>query len=475
MELEDILSSGSGTVLWSVADNLHQGLLDPRDLHRPISRVVVDSRQVEQDALFVALPGERTDGHQYVGRALEAGAMGAVVRRPPDHPLPDNKLLWVVEDSLAALQGMAAHWRRKQDIPVIGVTGSVGKTTVKESIAWTLEGLRPGSILKSEANLNTEIGLPLELLRLRSSHKAAVLEMGMYQQGDIALLARIAGPGIGVITNVLPVHLERTGSIERTAQGKAELAHALPPNGFGVFNGDDPWVRAIGASSPAPAVLYGFGPGRYDFTVSRVHGLGSQGFEATLRHGSREMAISCPTPGVHNAVNLLPALAIGHHLGLDWHTLADRASTFRLPGRLEYLEGPNGSMILDDRYNAAGASVLAAIRLLLESGGRHFAILGDMYELGSEEEAEHRRVGVAAQGLDGLILIGPRTRWIAEAAREAGLNPERIVRVEDNEQAVEMARSWLGPGDVVLVKGSRGMQLESIVEALATTKQGATA
>ncbi len=216
--------------------------------------------------------------------------MGVVVAELPGDSLPDNRLVWVVDDPLQALQDLAAAWRRKHELTVVGITGSIGKTTVKEATAWTLEDMGSDKVLKSEANLNTEIGLPLELLKLNSNHKVAVLEMGMHARGDIALLAKIAGPNIGVITNVLPVHLERTGSIERTAQGKAELAHALPANGLGVFNGDD----RLGAGDSAfqslpPPLLYGRSPSRYDFWAENIKGHGRNGFEADFRHGGRKM------------------------------------------------------------------------------------------------------------------------------------------------------------------------------------------
>jgi UDP-N-acetylmuramoyl-tripeptide--D-alanyl-D-alanine ligase len=437
------------------------------DLKVTVSDIVVDSRQVSQDSIFVALPGEKVDGHSYVKTALEAGASGAIVQRADQLlNLPAGKRLFVVDNALTALQNLAGYWRRKHNILVIGVTGSVGKTSVKEAVSWTLGTLGPGTVLKTAANLNTEIGLPLELLRLGKEHRIAVLEMGMHARGDISLLSRIAKPDVGIVTNVLPVHLERTGSIEATAQGKSELVHSLPSTGLAILNGDDEMVRAMAYATAAPAALYGIQKRHYDFRLSDVRGRGSHGFDATYKHGSHTLNVACPTPGVHNAVNLLPAIAAAHHAGINWAAIQDRIETFRLADRVQFVPGPNSSVLLDDRYNASGASVLAALNLLREEPGRHFALLSDMYELGSEEEAQHRMVGRSAADLDGLILYGPRTRWIAEEALKYGLSKNRVVQVGDNEQAIEAARQLLGPGDVMLIKGSRGMQLEVVVEAL---------
>lgn len=451
----------------TTASGMEDGVLYPADLKDVVTDIVVDSRQVSKGSVFVALAGEKVDGHSYVASAFAAGASGAIVERVEQVAgLPPGKRIFVVKNTLAALHNLAAYWRRKHDILVIGVTGSVGKTSVKEAVAWTFGAAGPETVLKTAANLNTEIGLPLELLRMRREHRTAVLEMGMYQKGDISLLSAIANPDVGIVTNVLPVHLERTGSIENTAHGKAELVHSLPPGGLAILNGDDPRVRAMAHATAAHATLYGASKHQYDFQLRNARGRGSKGFEATYKHGSRTMSVVSPTPGVHNAINLLPAIAAAHHAGIEWDAIKERLQSFRLAERVQFVAGPNESVLLDDRYNASGESVVAALDLLKEEPGRHFALLGDMYELGSEEEAQHRMVGRSVGSVDGLILYGPRTRWIAEEAIRHGLSKDRVVEVGDNEQAIEAARQLLGPGDVMLIKGSRGMQLELVVEAL---------
>lgn len=471
MKVADILQGTGADLLRTTDEGLVRGIRVPSDLEQPIEQITVDSRQVERGSIFFALEGERVDGHQFVRDALIRGSLGAVVERPGiDNHLPSDRTLFVVPDTEKALQSLAAYWRRKHDLDVVGVTGSLGKTTVKEAIAHVLTRLGKHRVLKSEGNLNTEIGLPLELLRLRSHHKAAVLEMGMYQLGDIKLLADIAQPNIGVVTNVHANHLERTGSIERTARGKAELVHALPPHGLAVLNGCDRFVRAMAPASRSPSCTFGMSRG-CDFVVSSVRGQGRRGFAAEIRHGSRCMDLSCPTPGSHNAINLLPAVGVAHHLGIDWGAIQAGLNTFRLESRARFLDGPNSSLLLDDHYNASAASVIAAVNLMKEEKGhRHFALLGDMYELGAEEEQQHRLVGQAVFDLDGLVLMGSRVRWIAEEALARGLSPEKIVRVGDNEQAVEAAREILGPGDVMLIKGSRGLRLEEVVEELSRDK-----
>ena len=441
------------------------GIPSASDFEREITGFTVDSRKVKPGEAFFALKGETVDGTAYVPEALEKGCSVAVTQGPLDATLPRDRHILVTSDPGTALRKLASYWRDKHDVTVVGVTGSLGKTSVKEAIVQALAPLGPEHVLKTESNFNTEIGLPLELLRLSRKHTVAVLEMGMYEPGDIALLARIAKPQVGVVTNVQANHLERTGSIERTAQGKAELVHALPAGGLAVLNGDDKYARAMTSATRARSVMYGLGPGR-DFTARGVRGHGASGFDAVLRHGSREVKVSCPTPGVHNAINLLPGAVVAHHLGVSWDEIGHTLSDFNLAGRSTFIPGLNGSTLLDDRYNASAPSVIADLTLLYEVPGRRLALLGDMYELGDQEEAQHRLVGQHCDRLDLLFLLGPRTGWIAESAIQAGLPADRIFKVRDNEQAIEAARETLSPGDIMLIKGSRGLHLEEVVEAL---------
>ena len=463
---------GTGAELYRTSSGaIRPGLLSPSELDRDIVGFTADSRSVAKGAFFFALKGERVDGHLFVSGALESGAAGAFVEKPwleglsIPTALPDNRLLLVSRSPLEALQRLASHWRQKHELTVVGVTGSIGKTTVKEATAQALSPMGETAVLKSTGNLNTEVGLPLELLRLNRQHRFAVLEMGMYQRGDIALLARIARPKIGIVTNVQANHMGRTGSLERTAQTKAELVHSLPDDGLAILNGDDMLVRLMGPSSLAATLLFGMSP-RLDVSLAAVSSRGRAGFVAGIRHGARRMELSCRVPGTHNAVNLLPAVATAHHLGISWSDIQHALERLTVAGRLEYRPGLNGSTIIDDRYNASAPSVLAALDLLSREPGRRLALLGDMYELGAAEEEHHRAVGRVSGGLDFLILLGPRMRWAAEEARKAGLEADRIVSAESTSDAVSAAQAVLRPGDTMLIKGSRGLHLEDVVAEL---------
>ncbi len=367
----------------------------------PLAGVVVDSRAARPGSLFVALPGERADGHDYVPTALAAGATLALVGRPvPGVPLFDaaagdvpGEWRWPlavrVPDTLAALQRLAAGWRAAQaGLRVVGVTGSVGKTVTKEAIAAVLA--QRYAVCRNVGNRNNEIGLPLTLLELDAGHRYAVLEMGMYALGEIALLARLARPQVGVVTNVGPTHLERLGSIERIAQAKAELVQALPAGGLAVLNGDDARVRAMAEQTPCPALTYGRGADN-DLRAEAVENRGLAGIAFTLRVGALPTLGLAPAAarlemgqiGEHNVYVALAAAAVGLAEGLTLDELAAglRAGAGAL--RLAPRAGRDGVTLLDDSYNASPASALAALAALRALPGRHLAVLGDMLELGA--------------------------------------------------------------------------------------------
>jgi UDP-N-acetylmuramoyl-tripeptide--D-alanyl-D-alanine ligase len=482
MNLADVLRGTESDVYRTTPIGLSKGITAPADFGAEFTGTTIDSRQAAAGSLFIALPGEHTDGHDFVASAFASQALGAVVK--PDFVqdragnLPPNRFLFVADDPLKALQSLAHYWRKIHDAEIVCVTGSVGKTSVKEAVAHLLEPLGYGSVLKSRGNYNSEIGLPLELLNLKASHKVAVLEVGMYQVGDVGFLARLAKPSIGVVTNVQSNHLERTGSIERTAQGKAQLVHGLPRDGLAVLNGMDVFTRAMSTATPARSITYGCTSAGttagatpsfvFDFVADKVTGHGHQGFSVCIRHGSHRLEVSCPTPGKHNALNLLPGVAIAHRLGLTWDEIGEAIQSFVLTGRAQFSAGPQGSLVLDDSYNASPSSVVAALELLLEEPGRHVAVLGDMLELGTDEEPGHRLAGQAAAALDLLVAVGPRARWIANEARRAGLHSTRIHEVDDNQTAMSLALEAAEPQTTILVKGSRLMHLEEIAEGLRT-------
>ncbi|HJW90114.1 MAG TPA: UDP-N-acetylmuramoyl-tripeptide--D-alanyl-D-alanine ligase [Anaerolineales bacterium] len=452
-----------------------------------VSKAVVDSRQVSPGCMFVAISGERTDGHEFVHEAFERGAALALVQKEissqfpqldltTELQLPDetwfgnSPIVLRVPDSLAALQAIARFWRRKLDLRVIGITGSVGKSTTKELVADVL-GQRYRT-LKNEGNLNNEIGLPLTLLSLTEDHEHAVLEMGFYVPGEIRFLCDLALPQIGVITNVGEAHAERAGSLKAIAQGKAELVQSLPaaPEGVAILNLDDPLVRKMADQTQASVFFYGLNS-QADLWADGVEGLGLEGIRFRLHYQNESLYLKVPLIGRHSVHTALRAAAVGLVEGLSWQEIVEGLRSGHSQLRLVAVRAESGALILDDTYNASPQSSLAALNLLDELDGRKVAVLGDMLELGQYEHLGHEMVGArAAEIVDELITVGERGRIIASAASDAGLDLHRIVQVADSQEATAYLRERLGSEDVVLVKGSRGMRMDLIVAALEAGK-----
>lgn len=432
-----------------------------------LAQVCLDSRQVRPGALFVAVKGQRHDGHDYVRRAFQAGAAAALVEHVPEDFTGDGSQgmpVVVVPDTVRALGELARYWRRKHRCQVVGVTGSVGKTTTKEVIASVLA--HSFRVLKSEGNLNTELSLPLVLLQMDHTHQVAVLEMAMWDLGDIARLASIAEPQIGVVTNVLPQHLSRVGTIERVARAKSELVESLPPDGVAVLNYDDPRVRAMSAVTQARTLYYGLGR-EADVWANSVTSHGLRGVEFDLYAEGRKVHVRLPLLGSHSVHAALAATGVALAMGLELEAVAEGLRSASSSVRIVVTPGINGSTIIDDSYNANPESVMAALNLLSEMAGRKIAVLGDMYELGSYEEAGHRKVGNrAARIAHILITVGPRARLIADEALQCGMPHKDVHIMRSNGEAIELLTRIVLPGDHVLVKGSRGMRMEEIVEAI---------
>ena len=365
------------------------------------------------------------------------------------------------------MQTVAVWWRRRLNPRIIGVTGSVGKTTTKELIAAVL-GTRYRTF-KSEGNYNNEIGLPLMLLKLTEAHERAVLEMGFYQPGEIRFLCDLARPHVGVVTNVYAVHLERAGSIENIARGKAELVEALPaaPEGVAILNFDDPLVRAMHSRTRARVITYGLDPAA-DVWADGIESLGLSGIHFHLHYRRETLHVRVPLLGRHSVHTALRAVAVGLSESLTWQEIVEGLQAIGATQlRLVAVTGPHGSVILDDTYNASPESVVAALNLLSDLEGRRVAVLGDMLELGSHEELGHRLVGRRARDVaDLLVTVGPRAHLIAEEARDAGLPADVVIELETSAQAVDLLRRVIQRGDVVLLKGSRGVRLDVIVPAL---------
>jgi UDP-N-acetylmuramoyl-tripeptide--D-alanyl-D-alanine ligase len=455
-----------------------------------VTQGAIDSRQVMRGSLFVALPGEHHDGHDFIGEAFEAGAVCAIVSRDlgdqyptidlrnPTQPDEINDRLARLEgafclqvaDPLKALQQVAKFWRNKLNVQVIGITGSVGKSTTKEVVAEVL-GQRYNT-LKNKGNLNNEIGLPLTMLSLTEQHERAVLEMGFYVPGEIQLLCDLALPHIGVVTNIGTVHASRAGSQEEIARGKSELVQALPKDGHAILNYDDPLVRNMADLTKAHVFYYGMDE-VVDLWADNVESLGLEGIRFLMHYRQQRnrpaevLQLRVPLIGRHSVQTALRASAVGLVDGLTWQEIVNGLRSASNDLRIIAVRTQSGALILDDTYNASPESMLAALNLLNDLEGRKVAVLGDMLELGSYEQRGHEMVGIrAAEVVDELVTLGKRGQIIAHAALEAGLPATKITILEQVEQVIQYLQPVLKPNDVVLVKGSNMMRMDRIVSAL---------
>ncbi|MBX3030805.1 MAG: UDP-N-acetylmuramoyl-tripeptide--D-alanyl-D-alanine ligase [Chloroflexi bacterium] len=458
--------SGADLVAWTAGRAVRLG-------SRRIRGAAVDSRLVTRDGLFVALPGERTDGHRFLAAALEAGASAIVAT---DAAAADTVVtlatsldasIILVADGGEALRAAAAHRRAAWHGLAVGITGSLAKTSTKEQVADVLA--EQGPTLRTGGNRNNEIGLPLTLLELDPAHHAAVLEMGLYVPGDIALLCGIARPSIGVVTAVRGVHLSRAGSLDSIVAGKRELVEALPVDGTAVLNIDDPLVAGMAGHTSARVLGYGFGAAA-DVTASAVESLGAAGMRYVLRlpDGS-ETPMVTPALGRHSVHNGLAAAAVGFAAGMTPTAIARGLGRGSLaPHRTTLLETERWR-VLDDSYNAAPDSMRAALELLATLPGRHIAVLGEMFELGDATTAAqaHREVGAAARATaDLVVVVGEGAAGIAEGAIAAGMDRARVRLVADRDAARGLLLAMADAGDTILVKASRGAELDRLVADL---------
>jgi len=451
---------------------------------RTIRGGAVDSRLVTPGCLFAALVGERTDGHRFLAEAVAAGAAALLIGRDPDpgkgepplDALGDATIVRVA-DPLRALGAVAAAWRTRFAPVVIGITGSIAKTSTKEAVAGVLAGRF--TTLRTEGNQNNEVGLPLTVLRMGPEHGAAVLEMGMYAGGEIRDLAAIGRPSIGIVTSVQPVHLSRIGSIEAIEDAKAELLEALPSaldGGTAILNADDARVRAMASRTAARSIFYGFAQDA-DIRAEDVAAAGFEGMRFRLVTPEGERHVSIPALGrlaVHNA---LAAAAAGLAAGMTLDEIVPGLGAASTAPHRSVVIRVGGVAIVDDAYNASPGSMRAALDLLAGLPGRRIAVLGEMRELGAEHATGHREVGAAAAATVELLVVvgggpGGPAEEIANGARDAGLPRERVLAVADPAAAVEAMRDQLAPGDVVLVKASRGVELERVVDGFVATLGG---
>jgi len=438
------------------------GTLTSGNPARKVTRVCTDSRGLQAGDLFVALRGEKFDGHAYVAQAAAAGAAAAVVEEPFSSENTGDFALLRVADTLTALQSIATRYRASLPLRVVALTGSSGKTSTKDFLAAVLgEAFR---VVKTEGNFNNHIGLPLTMLRASAADEIGVFELGMNHPGEIAPLAAMAAPEAGVITNIGVAHIEFMGSREAIAQEKGMLAEALPAHGFLVLGAGDEYSASIARRCPARTILAGIGKGDLSATLLET---GFEGSRFTVRAGGEETEVILPVPGVHMVENALLALAAGWGFGIPLAVAAQGLAQCRLTkGRLEQ-KNLGGIHFLDDSYNANPDSMRAALRTLaaLPVSGARIAVLGRMGELGAESERGHRAVGAdaAGAGIDLLIAVGEEEAGVlAEAARQGGL--KEVHHVADPEAAAVLLAGRARPGDVVLIKGSRSAHMERVLE-----------
>lgn len=435
--------------------------------------VSTDSRQIEPGDLYVALVGDRFDGHDFLSEVVKKGAAGVVVSRRPEKALPVPVVL--VADTLRGLGDLARY--RRQLLPrlkVAAITGSSGKTTVKDMLAAILSG--QGAVLKTTGNFNNLVGLPLSLLPVDYRHRHAVLEMGMNRPGEIARLAEIAQPDVACITNIQPAHLEGVGSIAGVAKAKGELFAGMGKDGVLAVNLDDFRVKRIAAALPHAKVTFGRD------REAMVRGLravskDARGVSFTLRIAGEERRVSLRALGGHMVTNALAAAAMAHGLGLDLAAIVAGLAAYEPAAqRMQPVQLANGVTVVNDTYNANPGSTAAALKAIaaMRGKGRIVAVLGDMLELGDGSAAEHRKIGglVARSGFDRLFACGGFAAEVAAGALGEGMRPEQVLAGAKEEAASELRRllanGAIAAGDLILVKGSRGMRMETLVAELVT-------
>ena len=442
----------------------------------PIRRVWTDSRTARRGDLFVALTGERFDGHCFVAEALRKGAAGALVRRGymedkigGGDTLPGTAVLIEVDDPLRAYQNLARAHRRRFAVPVIAVSGSNGKTTTKEMIRRVVS--ERFDVLVTEGNRNNHIGVPQTLLRMTARHEAAVVEMGISRLGEMARLCEIAQPTHGVLTNIGPTHLATLGNIQTVARAKGEMLEALPKDGTAVLNADDAFFEELCGQVRGRLLSFGYAA-HADVRVLLVESRGPSSAQVRIgvRGRARPFSVTLRVTGRHNVANALAAAATGIALGIGVSAIQAGLSRYRPSAMRSEVRRWRGVTLLNDCYNANPASVRAALQWLsdLKGTGRSVAVLGDMLELGEAGEHAHRELGreLARTGADYVLTTGALGAVIAAGALEGGMPADRVVMAKDHETLADRLRGLVRKGDVVLLKGSRGAHMERVLEEL---------
>lgn len=440
------------------------------DATTPIERIAIDSRSIARGDFFIAIRGERFDGHRFVGNAFAAGATGALIDDPAAvGSVPAGAVLIAAAETTRALQDLARHVRRKSGARVVAITGSAGKTTTKEACAELLSARY--RVFRNQGNLNNHIGLPLSLLELRAGPEAAVVELGMNHPGEIRTLVGIAEPEVRVWTNVGDAHIGFFASADAIADAKAEILEGAAADHILVANADDPRVMARSGAFRGRTVTFGTADGA-DVRATNVRMLGLDGFRADVKTTAGDFELATALLGTGNLANVLAATAVAVTFGVSPAEIAARAASLRpAHHRGELLRLPGGVTLIDDSYNSSPTALRQALAVMHAASGsaRKLAVLGEMLELGEHASSLHRECGRAAAnaGLDCLVVVGGAAAGdLADAARQGGLRPESVVYVADREAAIDEVVTRVRPGDLVLVKGSRGIGLDAVVDRL---------
>jgi len=439
------------------------------DCQGEVSAVSTDSRTVAAGQLFVPLRGERFDGHDFIGQVIDKGITVVLADEALKRDVASGATVITVPDTLRALGDLAAAFRRRFTLPVVAITGSNGKTTTKEMLATILD--QTGSGLKTSGNLNNLIGLPQMLFRLDAGHRWAVLEMGMSEPGEIDRLAEIAAPQTGIVLNAFPAHLESMKSVEGVARAKGELLLRLPSGGCAIVNADDPLIARQPSTAGVRRLTFGLADA--DVRATEITSLGTEGQQFQLHLGENTCPVILRSFGRHAIYNALAAAAAAYSLGLSQEVIRRGLERFRPYDKRFQLEQLSGLVLIDDSYNANPASMDAALGTLGELKGdqRAFVALGDMLELGSNENELHRALGVqAARVADRLYLYGELTAHTADGALSAGMDAADIIRASCHEEIVTDIMGHAEAGDFVLVKGSRGMRMDKVAESIRVKK-----
>lgn len=424
-----------------------------------LADVCTDTRKIQPGSLFVCLRGERFDGHSFASQAAQLGAAALLVDHSVDADVPQL----VVTDTGKALLQLAGWYRRRFQLPVVGLTGSVGKTTTKEFIALVL-GAKYNT-LKTQGNLNNEIGVPQMLFRLEDSHTAAVIEMGMNHFGEISRLTRAVAPTVGLITNIGVSHIENLGSRSGILQAKLEILEGMAPDAPLIVNMDNDMLRTVKLGD-RPLLTFAIDDQSADFTATDIAEQGST-TTFTVHHSTFTQPVTIPTVGIHNVYNALAAMAVGYVTGVDPAAAASALANYVPAGMRQNLVQVGGVQVIEDCYNASPDSMRAALQTLGKLPvHRRYAVLGAMLELGDYAKEAHTQVGkmAAENGIDGVLAYGADAAYIVEAAKQAGLENARLF--DTNEALVQSLAQQVQPGDGVLFKGSRGMHLEDVMHTV---------